>query len=153
MERLADYSKNAVPAKSLAALEIVGEIAESGGKVVCWSNFVANLDQFADLVRSRLRLPVFQIDGRVPAGNDALHADADSSTDAPGEGDTRELVIHKFLHLAGPAVLVTNPASTSESVSLHRSRHNAIYLDRTYDCANGSSVNRPHSPTRARPSC
>jgi hypothetical protein len=32
-------------------------------------------------------------------------------------------------------VLVTNPASCSESISLHSSCHNAIYLDRTYDCA------------------
>jgi len=45
-------------------------------------------------------------------------------------GDTIDLVI-----VVGPALLVTNPASTSESVSLHQSCHNAIYLDRTYDCA------------------
>jgi hypothetical protein len=30
---------------------------------------------------------------------------------------------------------VTNPASCSESISLHHSCHNAIYLDRTYDSA------------------
>ena len=30
---------------------------------------------------------------------------------------------------------MTNPATSSESISLHRACHNAIYLDRTYDAA------------------
>jgi hypothetical protein len=42
-------------------------------------------------------------------------------------------------------VLVTNPASCSESISLHRGCHNAIYLDRTYDCAQYlQSIDRIH---------
>jgi hypothetical protein len=40
---------------------------------------------------------------------------------------------------------VTNPASCSESISLHRGCHNAIYLDRTYDCAQFlQSIDRIH---------
>jgi hypothetical protein len=53
----------------------------------------------------------------------------------PGQVDTREEIIERFLAETDPAVLITNPASCSESISLHRSCHNAIYLDRTYDCA------------------
>ena len=49
--------------------------------------------------------------------------------------DTREVLIEKFLSLHGPPVLVANPASCSESISLHSTCHNAVYLDRTYDCA------------------
>jgi hypothetical protein len=49
--------------------------------------------------------------------------------------ETREAIIADFLGAKGPAVLVTNPAAMSESVSLHRSCHNALYLDRTWDCA------------------
>ena len=30
---------------------------------------------------------------------------------------------------------MTNPATSSESISLHKACHNAIYLDRTYDAA------------------
>jgi hypothetical protein len=51
------------------------------------------------------------------------------------EADTREQIIDKFLGTNGPAVLVTNPASTSGSISLYSTCHNAIYLDRTYECA------------------
>lgn len=133
MERLATYEERETPAKSVAALQLIEDIAAGGGKVVCWSNFVPNLDRFTQLVRDRLNLPCYQIDGRVPAGRDALHDDLMAEDEQPG--DTREAVIHRFLTYEGSAVLVTNPASSSESISLHRSCRNAIYLDRTYDCA------------------
>jgi hypothetical protein len=124
------------PAKFTRALEIIQDIVArgeaTGGKTVCWSNFVHNLDQFADAARSRLELPVFQIDGRVPVGDQPSEENANTN---PFDIDTREVVIDRFLNTDGPALLVTNPASTSESVSLHQSCHNAIYLDRTYDCA------------------
>jgi SNF2 family DNA or RNA helicase len=136
LQRLADYRHAEEPAKSTKALEIVQDIVArcetTGGKVVCWSNFVQNLDRFTDLVRTRLNLPVFQIDGRVPVGDQPSEENANPN---PYDVDTREAIIDRFLNTDGPAVLVTNPASTSESVSLHQSCHNAIYLDRTYDCA------------------
>ena len=135
MERLANYGNHEVPAKSLAALDIVRSIVSEGKKVVCWSNFVANLDHFRQLVRERIQVPCFQIDGRVPAGVDALRENLDETTERAGEEDTREAIIDRFLRSPGPGVLVTNPASCSESISLHSSCHNAVYLDRTYDCA------------------
>jgi SNF2 family DNA or RNA helicase len=135
MERLAAYQERELPAKSLAGLELVSAIVQRGEKVVCWSNFVANLDHFRRLAADRLDVPCFQIDGRVPAGNDALHDDPNSEQERPGDEDTREAIIQRFLNEEGPAVLVTNPASCSESISLHSTCHNAIYLDRTYDCA------------------
>ncbi|HEX9730756.1 MAG TPA: DEAD/DEAH box helicase [Thermoanaerobaculia bacterium] len=135
MERLAAYQHNELPAKSVAALDLVASIMDRQEKVVCWSNFVANLDHFRKLVRKRLRVPCFQIDGRVPAGTDALRDDPNEGCERPGEEDTREAIIQRFLTTESPAVLVTNPASCSESISLHSSCHNAIYLDRTYDCA------------------
>lgn len=133
MERLAGYRQLEAPAKSLAAIELLRDIVDQGGKAVCWSNFVPNLDQFSALVRAELGIPVYQIDGRVPAGTDAMHFIRED--EEPGDVDTREQIIHRFLTQTGPSVLVTNPASCSESISLHRSCHNAIYLDRTYDCA------------------
>lgn len=135
MERVASYRDRETPAKSTAALTLIGDIAKTGAKVVCWSNFISNLDHFTETVRRRLGLPCFQIDGRVPAGHDALHADPLADEEEAGEIDTREAIIHRFLDQEGAAVLVTNPASCSESISLHRSCRNAIYIDRTYDCA------------------
>lgn len=135
MERLHRYRELEVPAKAAAGLSIIEELARDGRKVVVWSNFVANLDYFRRSVAESLGVPCYQIDGRVPAGNDAMHADPLARDESPGEEDTREIIIHRFLDRDGPGVLVTNPASCSESISLHRSCHEAIYLDRTYDCA------------------
>ncbi|MCP9957281.1 SNF2-related protein [Streptomyces sudanensis] len=136
MERLVSYGfSDEIPAKSAAALELIRSIADRGEKVVCWSNFVVNLDHFRSLVTYTLGIPCYQIDGRVPAGQDALHSGSNAVIEEAGEVDTRESIIERFLQETGPAVLVTNPASCSESISLHSSCHNAIYLDRTYDCA------------------
>ena len=121
--------------KSTAGLRLIQQIAAGGGKVVCWSNFVRNLDQFTRLVTSELGIRCFQIDGRVPAGDETENDSLDAPRVNPEDADTRERIIEQFLALNGPAVLVTNPASCSESISLHRSCHNAIYLDRTYDCS------------------
>ena len=135
MERLAAYVGRETPAKFEVALEIICSIIESGGKVVCWSNFISNLDQFAKFVRDRLPVPVFQVDGRIPVGDEAEYDDPSPLPGLPQEVETRESIIARFLSAAGSAVLVTNPASCSESISLHHGCHNAIYLDRTYDGA------------------
>ena len=132
MTRLAQFDGTERPAKSMVALDIVRNLAAEGSKVVCWSNFVRNLDSFNSLVRQELGIPVFQVDGRVPASDDPTQDGHGGST---SEDDTRERRIERFLTCEGPAALVTNPATSSESISLHRACHQAIYLDRTYDAA------------------
>ncbi len=145
MNRLADYSAHEIPAKSLAALDLLTAISSGGGKCVCWSNFVGNLDRFSALVRDRLEVPCFQIDGRVPTGDEPTYDASSLTRQNPDDVDTRERIIGRFLNTQGPAVLVTNPASCSESISLHLGCHNAIYLDRTYDCAQFlQSIDRIH---------
>ncbi len=130
MERLAAYRALETPAKTAFALKLLREFAIAGRKVVCWSNFIANLDQFSQAVRA-LGIACFQVDGRVAAGmeSDSNHAEGEE------EPETRERVIESFLDHGGAAVLVANPASCSESISLHRACRVAVYLDRTYDCA------------------
>ena len=132
MDRLTRFAATDQPAKSDAALELVTGLAKEGKKVVCWSNFIRNLDSFSELLRRELEIPVFQVDGRVPASDDPLQ---DRRGGDVSEDDTRERRIEQFLSVTGPAALVTNPATSSESISLHRACHNAIYLDRTYDAA------------------
>jgi hypothetical protein len=145
MDRLARYAEIETPAKSEAALQIVIDIANGGGKVVCWSNFVGNLDQFSALVRARLGLACFQIDGRVPTGDEPADDSIGPNRSVREEIDTREILIGRFLDTTGPAILVANPASCSESISLHSACHNAIYLDRTFDCAQYlQSIDRIH---------
>jgi len=131
------------PAKYCAAGEILAELGV-GQKCVVWSNFVQNLDDFASYVRSTLGIAVYQVDGRVAARQDIGALDPERVANDEAEA-TREVVIADFLSCDGNAVLITNPASCSESISLHRSCRNAIYLDRTYDCAQWlQSIDRIH---------
>jgi SNF2 family DNA or RNA helicase len=135
MDRLATYRSTDQPSKSIFALDLVKALADEGKKAVCWSNFVPNLDHFSELIRSA-GIRCFQIDGRVATGDEPINDEARAAgITNPEDAETRERIIEDFLSISGPAVLVTNPASCSESISLHRTCHTAIYLDRTYDCA------------------
>lgn len=139
--RIAEFDPAArPPAKYVAAGHIISNLSQDA-KCVVWSNFIRNLDQFAKYARDELGVAVFQVDGRVAARAQDIGSVAEVSDDDP----SRESVIARFLAHRGKAVLVTNPASCSESISLHRSCRNAIYLDRTYDCAQWlQSIDRIH---------
>ena len=128
------------PAKFMAAGEIITGLGPND-KCVVWSNFIRNLDQFARFAREQLHVPAFQVDGRVAARSQGIESVIEVSDD----DESREAVISRFLSYRGKALLITNPASCSESISLHKSCLNAIYLDRTYDCAQWlQSIDRIH---------
>ena len=131
-ERLARFAADETATKPTTAIELIRHLADEGKKVTVWSNFLRNLDSFSQRVNLDLGIPAFQVDGRIPTGDDPSHDDERSGQPAD---DTREARIEQFLSHDGPAVLVTNPATSSESISLHRACHHAIYLDRTYDAA------------------
>jgi len=49
--------------------------------------------------------------------------------------ETRESKVREFHKPDSFSVLIANPFAVSESISLHKAAHNAIYLDRTFNCA------------------
>jgi len=140
MERLHRYrTQGELPAKFVWALAKLEELKAADAKCVVWTNFIRNVDQFSRLVRDRLDVPVFSVDGRVPA--------AEGSSMGPTDelDETRERRIDRFLCHEGCSVLVANPAACAESISLHSACHTAIYLDRTHDCARWlQSIDRIH---------
>jgi hypothetical protein len=140
MERLHRYREHGeLPAKFVWALERLDELKQANEKCVVWTNFIRNIDQFSRLVRERLNVPVFSVDGRVPAADDATASPAEELD------ETREARIDQFLDHDGCSVLVANPAACAESISLHSRCHTAIYLDRTHDCARWlQSIDRIH---------
>ncbi|GIH28494.1 hypothetical protein Aph01nite_68040 [Acrocarpospora phusangensis] len=143
LSRLDTYDPLTTPAaKSLKAIEVLTGVVAEQEKAVVWSSFIANLDRFSELAKARLQVPVFQVDGRIATGDEAYDDNLASPADAP---ETREQVISSFLSCRGPALLVANPASCSESISLHMACQTAVYLDRTYDCAQWlQSIDRIH---------
>jgi hypothetical protein len=141
MERLHRYREfGELPAKFTWALDFLDGLKQEGRKCVVWTSFIRNIDQFSELVRERLDVEVYSVDGRVPAADVSDQGTADDELD-----ETREKRIDDFLAEDGCAVLVANPAACAESISLHSSCFVGIYLDRTHDCARWlQSIDRIH---------
>jgi SNF2 family DNA or RNA helicase len=56
-----------------------------------------------------------------------------SELSAGDEDVTREMELDRFRNDPDSLVLLANPASMSEGVSLHRTCHDAIFVDRTFN--------------------
>ena len=121
IELARQYEKLELPSKFTTARDLVAEITSAGKKVVIWTSFVKNISMFSELVQELA--PVFVVYGAVPK---------DYSED---DEFNREQQIDHFKRTEGAAILVANPAACGESISLHRACREAIYIDRTFDCA------------------
>jgi SNF2 family DNA or RNA helicase len=57
----------------------------------------------------------------------------------------REALIRKFLEDPSCRAMIANPAACGESISLHMACHDAIYVDRSFNCAHYlQSLDRIH---------
>ena len=53
-----------------------------------------------------------------------------------GYSDTREAIIKEFHNPNSEfKVIIANPFAVAESISLHKACHNAIYIERSFNCA------------------
>ena len=100
-----------MPAKYTWAAEYVAQAARDNRKVLVWSNFVGNL-----LALQKVLKPY----------NPALIYGAINR-------DSRKDEILRFRQDSSCRVLLTNPQTLGEGVSLHHECHDAIYIDRTYN--------------------
>jgi len=97
MERLHRYREfGELPAKFEWALNFLGQLKQEGRKWVVWTSFIRNIDQFSELVRNRHDVPVYSVDGRVPAADVS-----DESAAADELDETRETRIDQFLAEGG----------------------------------------------------
>lgn len=108
------------PPKIKYAIQEALKNKERGEKTLIWSTFVRTVEGLSDLLNEHGCNATY-INGSVPAGR---------SIDDP---DGREYRIEKFKKDDDCFVLVANPASCSEGISLHKVCHHALYLDRSYN--------------------
>ncbi|MDD9382344.1 DEAD/DEAH box helicase [Streptomyces sp. ZAF1911] len=101
-------SRHEMPPKYKAVREIVSRNAADGRKTLVWSTFVRNITSLAQL------LGEFQ-----PA---VVHG---GTTD-------REEEIRRFREDPECRVLISNPATLGEGISLHHECHDAVYVDRDF---------------------
>ncbi len=111
MSVLENYVSHEMPSKYQWVARFVAKAAQEGKKVLIWSTFIANL-----LALKRLLEPY---DPAIIYG---------ISTQ-----DDRKLELDKFRNSKACSVLLSNPQTLGEGVSLHKSCHDAIYLDRNYN--------------------
>ena len=119
---IATYGKSEVPAKIAYVVAKANELVAAGKKVLIWATFIDNLRV---LKRHLAPLGTEMIYGEVPA----YMEDEDDTF------PSRERIIKEFKNPASSTrVLLANPAACAESISLHTVCHDAIYLERTFNC-------------------
>jgi SNF2 family DNA or RNA helicase len=113
------YPEFEVPVKVNRAAEIARRLVNSGRKVLIWTWFVHNITMLQSVLSDLTPLPIH---GGIPRDENI------------NEEFNRERIIQTFLSSPDHNVLVANPAACGESISLHTACHDAIYLDRTFNC-------------------
>lgn len=115
------YSMYEMPAKFIGGLEILDGLVREGKKVLLWTSFIQNITMLEKILLDR-GYSVFKIYGDIPKdGNEDVEFN-------------REQQIKDFKNTRDPSILLANPAACAESISLHKFCHDAIYLDRTFNC-------------------
>ena len=105
------YAAHEIPTKYEWVSRYLMKASESGRKVLVWSTFVGNLRALERVLQPH---------------NPALVYGAVNS-------DDRRRQIDKFRNDPTCNVLLTNPQTLGEGISLHNECHDAIYIDRCYN--------------------
>jgi len=128
-ELIEEYGKYEHPGKLDALRQLMVPIIQNKEKVIIWCNFTGTIEKIQDM---------FDVETRVINGQIA-------KTEEENRDDNREKYLREFRTDPECNILIANPASLSESVSLHKECHRAIYVDRTYNAAHWiQSKNRIH---------
>jgi SNF2 family DNA or RNA helicase len=104
-QRLPDYE---LSPKYQEAASIVAENAEQGRKTLIWTTFVRSLTTLAELLK---KFSPAVVHGGTP---------------------DREEQLRRFREDPGCMVLISNPATLGEGISLHHVCHDAVYVDRDF---------------------
>lgn len=117
--KIINYQTLEIPQKFRSILSLLlEEILLDNGKVIIWTIFIQNakeLSSYLDQNNIKSKLLI----GEIPQ-------------------DEREETIRAFNNPSNHDfnVIIANPFSVAESISLHKGCHNAIYLERDYNCSN-----------------
>lgn len=126
IKEILEYSTNETPAKFVKAKELIEQIVSKGGKVVVWCIYIKNILDFRDYLISN-GIACKTLYGATPVAT----GDEDDN-----EVETREKIIADFHRPDSDfSVIIANPFAVSESISLHKVCHNAIYMERSFNAA------------------
>jgi SNF2 family DNA or RNA helicase len=118
LNKIMDYAKLEIPQKFIAAKELISDLLVRGEKVIVWTIFIQNAKGLQSYLAGqgiRAELLIGEVE----------QVDRESLIDAFNDPESKS-----------PQVVIANPFSVAESISLHKGCHNAIYLERDYNCSN-----------------
>lgn len=101
--------------KNRKAVELAYRLVMEGKKVLVWDIFVKNMGVLKSMIEEKIGKPIELINGTV-------------------SGEERQQAIKRFRE-GDSMVLLANPATLAESISLHRVCQNAIYVNRNFNAA------------------
>ena len=101
--------------KNEAAVELALNLAAQGENVILWDVFVQNMEALKLLIKKKSNYQVEMINGNVG-------------------GQDRQDAIKRFKNGVSK-IMIANPATLAESISLHKCCQNAIYVNRNYNAA------------------
>lgn len=110
------YKATEIPTKFVEAGKIAKDIVSKGGKLVIWCEFVGTCDDLSDYLN------------RIGIDNRLLYGKTDYYE--------RERIINEFTDTNHPSsfnVVIANPHAVGESISLHATCHNALYLEQSFN--------------------
>lgn len=123
-------------AKNRQTVELTRRLVNQGHKVLVWEIFIDNMNTLKKLIEQEIGCSVEIINGTV-------------------KGQERHEAINRFRN-GDSMVLIANPATLAESISLHRVCQNAIYVNRIFNAAQFIQskdrihrINMPHGTTAA----
>lgn len=119
-ELIENYPKFEMPPKLEAVIKLTKQLINKKEKVLIWTSFIHNIKTLALQLKEHEPRIVY---GDVPKDKNE------------NESFNREKMIREFMHTKRYNILIANPSACAESVSLHKSCHHAIYVDRTFNCA------------------
>ena len=129
--KIENYLKFELPDKFEKLAIMVSENVALGRKTLVWSNFVGNIDILGSQVLKKFGPEV--IYGAVKVMED------------PTDLRSRQYALKNFRENPDCKVLIANPATLGEGVSLHEVCHDSIYLERTFNAGEFlQSIDRIH---------
>jgi SNF2 family DNA or RNA helicase len=127
ISKIMNYRNMETPSKFSIAKDIIQEKLNRNEKVIVWMTFIQNMFDFQDYLFKN------GINSKMLYGGIPVESSSESKVN--GE-ETREDIIRTFHKENSPfKVIIANPFATSESISLHKVCHNAIYIERTFNAA------------------
>lgn len=127
LQSILDYEENEIPAKYIAAKHLIDKILAKNEKVVVWATFIHTIHGLKEYLENQGIL-CQELYGEIPVEREG------------GKDDdfviTREKIVKAFQCPDCPfKVIIANPFAVAESISLHKSCHNAIYIERSFNAA------------------